>query len=123
MKTCILSFDHLSNLFLRRLYYIDAWKLQFIDAYSWKRLQCFKRNTYTVFLKFEFYLIKTYSQKLILDWNVSWIYKHKDKQHLVSHNNLFFQGKIYPSIFWKIEPNSHPLWNVGKIQLWLIKTT
>ena len=35
MKTCILKFDHISNL-LRRLYYIDALKLQFIDAYFWK---------------------------------------------------------------------------------------
>ena len=30
-----------------------------------------KGNTYTVFLKFEFYIIKTQSQEFILDFNVS----------------------------------------------------
>ena len=39
MKTFILKFDHLSNLPLRRLYYIDAWRLHCIDAYSWNRVE------------------------------------------------------------------------------------
>ena len=65
-------------------------------------LQCSKRNTYTVFLKFEFYIIKTHSQKFILDCNVSWIYKHKGKQNLLSHNNLsFFSGKNLPLYFFE----------------------
>ena len=59
-----------------------------------------KSNIYTVFLKFELYIIKTHPQKFILDCNVSWIYKHKDKQNLLSHNNFFFLGgKISSSIF------------------------
>ena len=67
--------------------------------------QCPKRNTYTVFLKFEFSIIKTHSQKFILDCNVSLIYKHKDKQNLLSHNNLsFFQGKFTRLFFWKLVP-------------------
>ena len=88
MKTCNLRFDHLSNLLLR-LYYIDVWKLQYnntcIDAYSWNRLAMpQEEQLYTVFLKFDFniYIIKTHSQKFILDCDVSWIYKHKDKQQL-----------------------------------------
>ena len=63
--------------------------------------QCRRRNTYTVFLKFEFYIIKTQSQKFISDFNVSWIYKHETNNNhkLLSHNNLSFLGrKIYHSI-------------------------
>ena len=36
---------------------------------------------------------------------ISLIYKHKDKQNSLSHNNLsFFQGKFTPLFFGKIEP-------------------
>ena len=38
MKTCVLKFDHFSNLFLKRLYWIDAGKLHYIDPYSQNRL-------------------------------------------------------------------------------------
>ena len=43
-----------------------------------------EEQLYTVFLKFDFYIyiIKTHSQKFIIDCDVSWIYKHKDKQQL-----------------------------------------
>ena len=39
-----------------------------------------KNNTYTVFLKFDFCIIKKHSQKFILYCNVCWIDKYKDKQ-------------------------------------------
>ena len=46
--------------------------------------------------------MKTQSQKFILDFNVSWIYKHKiiNNHKVLSHNNLsFLVEKIYPTIF------------------------
>ena len=77
--------------------------------------QCPKSNIYTVFLKFEVYIIKTHPQKFILDCNVSWIYKHKDKQNLLSHNNVSFFGEKFPFLFFrKKNPNSHPLEKWGR---------
>ena len=59
MKTCIFKFDHLSNLLPRKPEsYIVLMPIPKTD-------KCSKRNTYTVFLKLEFYIIKTYSRKLI----------------------------------------------------------
>ena len=63
--------------------------------------QCPKSNKYRI-SEIWVYVIKNQSQKFILDFNVSWIYKHKisNSHKLLSHNKLsFLVGKIYPSIF------------------------
>ena len=88
MKTCILKFDHLSNLLLRRLYCIDAWMLHCIGAYSWNRLAQ-KMDMYRNLLL------------LYLDCNVFWIYKHKDKGGQISNNPKFLSHNNLSFFWWK----------------------
>ena len=72
------------------------------------------RGTHTLFLKFEFYIIKTDSQKFILDCNflgftntkISNIYSPKI-------TSPFFWEKITPLFFWKIEPQLSSLLKSG----------
>ena len=78
-------------LHLRRLYYIDAWKSQYMYWYMYSCL--FLKQTSNALrgtiiyciseiwvLYIYIYIIKIHSQRFILHCNVSRIYKHKGKQ-------------------------------------------
>ena len=116
-------------LHLRRLYYIDAWKSQYMYWYMYsclflKQTSNALRGTiiYCISDIWVLYIYIYILLKSILK-DLSYIAmflgftntKVNNNHKLHSHNNLFFlHGKFNPLFFWNIEPYSNPHFKAGR---------